>query len=108
MKKILFMLGISASVLAQTPITYYEHIQPIIAKNCAVCHSPGGVGPFHLLTYEDVAKRSKFVAKVTQMRYMPPFPADKSFQHYANERGLKEEEIELIQQWVMQGSVEGQ
>lgn len=35
------------------------------------------------------------------------FPADKSFQHYANERGLKEEEIELIQQWVAQGSVEG-
>lgn len=68
---------------------------------------PRGVGPFHLLTYEDVAKRSKFVAKVTQMKYMPPFPADKSFQHYANERGLKEEEIELIQQWVAQGSVEG-
>ena len=107
MKKILFMLGISASVLAQSKPTYYEHIQPIITKNCAVCHSPGGVAPFHLLTYEDVVKRSKFVAKVTQMKYMPPFPADKSFQHYANERGLKEEEIELIQQWVAQGSVEG-
>lgn len=107
MKKILFLLGISTSVLAQTKLTYYEHIQPIIAKHCVVCHRPGGVGPFHLMTYEDVAKRSKFVAKVTDIKYMPPFPADKSFQHYANERGLKEEEIALIQQWVAQGSVEG-
>jgi len=107
MKKILFLLGIGTSVLAQTKLTYYEHIQPIIAKHCVVCHRPGGVGPFHLMTYEDVAKRSKFVAKVTEIKYMPPFPADKSFQHYANERGLKEEEIALIQQWVAQGSVEG-
>lgn len=107
MKKILFLLGISASVSAQTKLTYYEHIQPIIAKNCVVCHRPGGVGPFQLLTYEDVAKRSKFVAKVTEIKYMPPFPADKSFQHYANERGLNEEEIALIQQWVAQGSLEG-
>jgi hypothetical protein len=107
MKKILLLLCISASVIAQTKPTFNEHIQPIIAKNCAVCHRPGGIGPFSLLTYEDVAKRSKFVAKVTQIKYMPPFPADRSFQHYANERGLKEEEIELIQQWVAQGSIEG-
>ena len=107
MKKTLFLLFINASVLAQKKLTYYEHIQPIIAKNCAVCHRPGGVGPFSLLTYEEVAKRAEFVAKVTQIRYMPPFPADRSFQHYANERGLKAEEIEWIQQWVAQGSEEG-
>ncbi len=107
MKKTLFLLFINASVLAQKKLTYYEHIQPIIAKNCVVCHRPGGVGPFSLLTYEEVAKRAEFVAKVTQIRYMPPFPADRSFQHYANERGLKEEEIEWIQRWVAQGSVEG-
>ncbi|MFN8344763.1 MAG: hypothetical protein U0X91_07155 [Spirosomataceae bacterium] len=107
MKKILLLVCVSASVLAQTKLTYYEHIQPIIAKNCVVCHRPGGIGPFSLLTYEDVAKRSKFVAKVTEIKFMPPFPADKSFQHYANERGLKDEEIALIQQWVAQGSEEG-
>lgn len=106
-KATLFFWILSLSALAQKNLTYYEHIQPIIAKNCAVCHHPGGIGPFSLLTYEDVAKRSKFVAKVTQIKYMPPFPADRSFQHYANERGLKVEEIELIQQWVAQGSIEG-
>lgn len=107
-------LGLALSLLffithswAQTQLTFYEHIEPIITKNCTGCHRPGGIGPFSLQTYQEVAKRSEFVAKVTQIRYMPPFPADRSFQHYANERGLTDEEIALIQQWVAQGSVEG-
>ena len=96
-------LGLTLSLLffitnswAQTKLTFYEHIEPLIAKNCTGCHRPGGIGPFSLQTYQEVAKRSEFVAKVTQIRYMPPFNADRSFQHYANERGLTDEEIALI------------
>lgn len=88
--------------------TYTDDVQPIIFRNCAMpCHHPGGIGPFSLLTYEDVAKRGKFVAKVTQIRYMPPFPADRQFQHYANERGLSEAEINTIQAWVKGGMAKG-
>ncbi len=94
-------------LVAQT-LTYHRDIKPIITQNCATpCHHPGGVGPFSLLTYEDVAKRAKFIAKVTQIRYMPPFPADRTFQHYANERGLSHKEIELIGQWVKGGTARG-
>ena len=93
--------------MAQTP-TYTTDIQPIIIRNCATpCHHPGGVGPFSLLTYNDVAKRGKFIAKVTQARYMPPFPADRAFQHYANERGLSTAEISTIQAWVTGGMAPG-
>jgi hypothetical protein len=103
----LSLLFFITNLWAQTKLTFYEHIEPIIAKNCTGCHRPSGIGPFSLQTYQEVAKRSEFVAKVTQIRYMPPFPADRAFQHYANERGLTEDEITLIQQWVAQGSVEG-
>lgn len=97
-----FLLSV-ATLMAQ-PITFTGQIQPIITQNCAApCHHPGGVGPFSLFTYEDVAKRAKFIAKVTQIRYMPPFPADRTFQHYANERGLSDKEIGLIQKWVKGG-----
>nr|WP_293835280.1 hypothetical protein [uncultured Arsenicibacter sp.] len=91
----------------QTP-AYYPHVEPIILKNCALpCHHAGGVGPFALMTYEDVSKRGKFIAKVTEIRYMPPFPADRSFQHYANERGLTDGEIAAIRQWVTNGMPRG-
>lgn len=98
----------SSVIRAQQLPTYTESIRPIILRNCAMpCHHPGGVGPFSLLTYQEVAKRGKFVAKVTQSRYMPPFPADRLFQHYANERGLTDKEISLIQEWVQGGMPEG-
>ena len=98
---------IRCPLLAQTS-TFTADIQPIIVRNCATpCHHPGGAGPFSLLTYEDVAKRGKFIAKVTQVRYMPPFPADRQFQHYANERGLSDTEIGMIQTWVKAGMPAG-
>ena len=101
-----YLLGQSV-LFAQTP-SFTADIQPIIVRNCATpCHHPGGVGPFSLLTYEDVVKRGKFIAKVTQTRYMPPFPADRQFQHYANERGLADAEIETIQAWVKAGMKKG-
>ncbi|WP_020601714.1 hypothetical protein [Spirosoma spitsbergense] len=103
----LFWIGKAA--VAQLIPTYTATIQPIIIRNCATpCHHPGGVGPFSLLTYPDVAKRGKFIAKVTQSRYMPPFPADRTFQHYANERGLSDTEIRMIQNWVQGGMPEGE
>jgi hypothetical protein len=105
--RILLLLLLTASVVvAQTP-TYTADIQPILIRHCAPCHQPDGVGPFSLLTYTDVVKRGKFIAKVTQIRYMPPFPADRAFQHYANERGLSDTEINTIQAWVKGGMEEG-
>ena len=99
-KSIVIFILSQTLLFGQNPIDYTVHIQPIITQNCVPCHKKGGIGPFSLEQYEDVVKRADFIAEVTQSRYMPPFPADKSFQHYANERGLKNEEIELIQKWV--------
>ncbi len=85
--------------ICQSKSDYTKYVQPIIQKNCVGCHKIGGIGPFRLDNYEDVAKRSQFIAKVTAIKYMPPFPADRGFQHYANERGLTEAEIQTIQLW---------
>lgn len=95
------------NVLGQQQLTYTEHIEPILRNNCIECHRPGGIAPFALMSYTDVAKRAKFIGKVTSSRYMPPFRADRTFQEYANERGLSQEEIEMIQHWIAQGAVEG-
>jgi hypothetical protein len=91
-----FIYGFS---FGQNKTDYKNYIQPILEKNCITCHRTSGIGPFRLDNYEDIAKRAKFIAKVTAIRYMPPFPADRNFQHYANERGLTDGEIEVIQKW---------
>ncbi|MFB9294032.1 monooxygenase [Persicitalea jodogahamensis] len=98
---------ISSWCFSQKKITYYADVAPILQNNCVECHHVGGIGPFPLTTYENVAKRAKFIAKVTDSRYMPPFRADLSFQRYANERGLTAEEINTIGEWVKQGAKPG-
>lgn len=111
LRYILFLVGFlySSFVDAQKTIevNFYDHIAPIIHKNCTPCHQPNKSGPFNLITYEDVAKRAKFIGKVTETRYMPPFPADRKFQAYLNERGLTVGEITKIKLWIEGGLKEG-
>src|SRR5215469_11535976 len=87
--------------------TFVEDIAPIIYKNCSPCHRPGEAGPFSLLSYDDVKKKAKTIAAVTQARYMPPWPADPSYSHFLRERVLTSEQIALIQKWVANGTPSG-
>ncbi|HLH31047.1 MAG TPA: cytochrome c [Terriglobia bacterium] len=87
--------------------TFSEDIAPIVFKNCAPCHRPGEAGPFSLLTYEDVRKKARTIAAVTQTRYMPPWPADPSYRHFLGERFLTDEQITLIKNWVATGMPAG-
>jgi hypothetical protein len=106
---ILFGLGLASFDLTaqKTQITFYEHIEPIIRTNCQPCHQPGKPGPFSLITYDDVSSKGSFIAHVTKIRYMPPWKADNSFQHYRNERVLSDSAIDLINKWVATGMKQG-
>jgi tetratricopeptide (TPR) repeat protein/mono/diheme cytochrome c family protein len=88
-------------------ISYHQNIAPIISQNCAVCHHPGESAPFALLTYDDVKKHATQIAKVTQSRYMPPWLPEHGYGDFADERRLSDEQIQLIGQWVKNGTPEG-
>ena len=88
-------------------VTFCKDIAPIIFKNCSPCHQKNSVGPFALLTYTDVAKRAKMIEQSTKTRYMPPWPADANYTHFADEKILTAAEINLISEWVKQGSAFG-
>ena len=81
-------------------ITWSTHIAPIIYKNCIACHSTGEGGGFPLTTYNEVRKKAGTIAIVTQSRTMPPWPADPSYRHFADEKILTTKEIEMINFWV--------
>jgi len=90
-----------------TPVTFNKQIAPIIYKNCSACHRPGEAAPFSLLSYEDVTKKGKMIAKVTASHVMPPWKAERASYPYRDERRLKADEIELIQSWFKEGMPEG-
>lgn len=90
----------------QTP-TFSEDIAPLIYQHCTPCHRPSGAAPFSLITYQDVSKRAKFIRRVVETRFMPPWKADSHYQSFANDRQLAEKDINLITKWVQDGMPKG-
>jgi Tfp pilus assembly protein PilF/mono/diheme cytochrome c family protein len=88
-------------------VTFNAHVAPIVFHHCAPCHRPGEAGPFSLLTYADVRRRARQVARVTATRYMPPWPPEPGVAEFAGERRLTDEQIAVIQRWVSEGAPEG-
>lgn len=88
-------------------LTFANDVAPIVYTRCAPCHRPGEATPFSLLSYEDVRQRGRFIAAVTESRYMPPWHADSEMGEFRDDRRLSDEEIRIIQDWVAAGMPEG-
>src|SRR5262245_36344229 len=56
-------------------VTFYKDILPIVQAHCQTCHVPGGIGPFALVTVDDVKARIDDVIQFTTGRIMPPWKA---------------------------------
>jgi Flp pilus assembly protein TadD len=95
------------SALPSRAVTFSKDIAPLVYKNCAPCHHPGGIGPFPLLTYADVAKHATQIAAVTRTRYMPPWPPAHGYGEFAGDRSLTPEQIQLFADWLKQNKPEG-
>jgi len=109
MKLLLLLSAVLLATVLPSPQapTYNKDIAPILNENCVICHRPGEVAPFSLLTYADSAKRAKLIATVTEKRYMPPWKAEHGYGEFANERRLTDAQIATIQAWAEAGAPEG-
>src|SRR5262245_61459315 len=87
--------------------TFTETIAPIVYANCVTCHRAGEVAPFSLITYEDVIKKGKQIARVTGSKYMPPWHAVHGYGEFVGERGLTDAQIAAIAAWVKNGMPRG-
>jgi len=95
-----------APVLAEE-VTWTKHIAPIIYNNCTECHRPNVGAPFVFETYEQVKKKAELIQDVTQSRFMPIWVPERGNIPIHGERGLEDDEIDLIAAWVNQGTPEG-
>src|SRR4051812_47902688 len=100
--------GTASRAAAQDrPVTFTKDIAPIVFANCSACHRPGGSSSFNLLTYADVRRRAQAIAEATRTRYMPPWKPEPGAGEFIGVRRLSDAQIELIEQWIKQGTVEG-
>ena len=95
------------SFFSFSQVNFSEDISPIIYNNCTECHRPGQSGPMSFTNYLEVSSLGSMIEYVTQSGYMPPWHADTDYSNFIGERGLSDEEISLISEWVDSGMPQG-
>jgi hypothetical protein len=93
-------------------VTWHQDIAPILARNCTGCHTTGGTGPFPLDTYSSAASLSSAIVDAVEKGRMPPWDAVETESctprfGWKNDLRLSEEEKNLLQKWLEEGSPEG-
>ncbi len=96
-----------ATQAGQTTTTFNRDVLPILQKNCQGCHRPGEIGPMPLLTYAQARPYARAIKTATQSKKMPPWFADSSVQHYANDMSLPAADISTLAAWADAGAPEG-
>jgi hypothetical protein len=98
--------GASPLAASETP-TFYKDVAPILQANCQTCHRPGEIAPMSLLGYEDARPWARAIKAAVLDKKMPPWFADPSYGHFANERRLSSRDVETIAAWVDGGAPAG-
>ncbi|QDU83859.1 hypothetical protein Pla163_09600 [Planctomycetes bacterium Pla163] len=105
-----------AGAASAEPVTYARHVSRLVQNTCLECHRTGGVAPFALESYEDVARRASMLLAVVEDGTMPPWFAARSHgstdgdgtgSTFSNDRSLLPHEVEQLRAWVAAGKPEG-
>lgn len=90
-----------------TKLTFARDIAPILYRDCASCHRPGGAAPFSVSSYQDAARRAALIASVTASRYMPPWKPQAGYGNFKGERRLTGSDIAVLREWADGGAPQG-
>lgn len=91
---------------ADTTVTYYKDVVPLLQNNCQSCHRPGQVGPFSLMTYKQAVNWADDIKEYTHARKMPPWKPVGG-PGYTNDRAMSDHDIATLATWVDAGCPEG-
>ena len=101
------MATIGESTYATEP-TFSTDVAPIVYQNCASCHRPEGVGPFSLLTFDQVHRRARQIAEVVTSGYMPPWkPVSDHGPALVGDRSLSDTDKSTLLAWCQGERLEG-
>src|SRR5262249_20156920 len=83
--------------------TWFKDVQPIVVEKCQGCHSEGGLAPFALETYNQVANIRSLVHAAVEDRIMPPWQPAPCCTQYRWDRSLSEDERATLLRWIDHG-----
>ncbi len=98
--RLFLSLVLLVPIAAQAQLTWSDGAAEMIFENCSVCHNPNGIGPFDLLTYDDVSNFSGAITEAVEEDYMPPWTADDEYSSFAHSRALELTEKMALLSWL--------
>jgi hypothetical protein len=98
---------LASELQAQTPVTFNNQVSRIFQQHCQMCHRPGNIAPFPLLTFQDAIVRTTLIRNAVESREMPPWKPVNAHGVFKGERRLTDQEIQTIVQWTSNGAPEG-
>ena len=91
----------------QRQISYSDTIAPMLKENCAYCHVDGGIGPWHMSSYEMVRGFAPMIREVVRTKRMPPWHADPDIGHWQGDRALTASQVQTLVHWIEAGTPRG-
>jgi len=88
-------------------ISYADTIAPMLEDNCTVCHSPGGIGPWAMTSYDMVRGFAPMIREVVLTQRMPPWHADPHIGQWQGDRSLSEAQKRTLVHWIEAGAPRG-
>ncbi len=88
-------------------ISYTDTIAPMLKENCTVCHSPGGIGPWAMTSYDMVRGFAPMIREVLRTQRMPPWHADPHIGQWQGDRALSPEDKRTLVHWIEAGAPRG-
>jgi len=87
--------------------TFYRDVLPILQQHCQSCHRPGEIAPMPFVTYAETRPFAPAIAADATSRKMPPWFADPTVGHFANDPSLSPKEISTLAWWAAANAPEG-
>jgi hypothetical protein len=87
-------------------ITWNRQISRIVYAHCVSCHREGGTS-FSLLEYAEARQAAPAIKRAVLERTMPPWGAVKGFGNLRDDHSLSEAQVEMIVEWVDNGTARG-
>ena len=87
--------------------TYTEDVYPIVSRECGACHSPGGVAPMSLLTYDEARPWAESIRLELASGHMPPWFGDPGVAALKDPHKLSPRDLDVVLTWVTGGTPRG-
>ena len=101
------LLPFAAFGASAAEVTYSRDVAPILYAHCTACHHPDDIAPMSLMAYKSARPWAQAMRQAVLLKKMPPWFADRSIGHFANDPTLTDAQRETIVAWVDQGAKEG-